>query len=630
MKKAFLLFLVIFLAFPFLVYAVKTFVVQETEKLSLIPDATDPDSDKLAFYYSPPLDKDGEWQTAYGDAGQYAATVTVSDGMKNASNDILIIVNRKEEAPAIDSFNPQESTLNINERERMNFSVSASDLNKDSLSYEWLVDGYKAKDGIGFAYETNYQSAGSHKIAVVVSDGNRTVGREWNVNVAKLDLQGILDNIPDVNANENDIVRLKLPDFGKYGLEYAISEPLGNKNEWQTNYDSAGTYNIRINAEGNGFIGSKSVRVVVNNVDRPPVFETLQNKVISENEELVAPLNANDPDGDNISITANNMPEGAKLEGNIFAWKPSFDTVKKEDFIDKVVDKFTVLSRSFYIQFAAASNDKKIVQNIVVTVKDADRPPVIEDIKPITINEGDTLRIVPNAYDPDGDKVSLSYSGFASKDTYKSNYGDAGNYTVKISASDGMLEISKIVHVNILHVERGPVFDRINGIKANEGEQIAILLNAYSPEGRAINYSMDNQPEDSSFKGNVFLWAPGYGVAGKGETKKFSLVFAASDGRIQSRQIANAEIKDKNRPPRIINSSGNAAARVNKPVMMHVNAVDDDGDQLAYTWKFGFLESYQATPIHQRIFRTRGVKTVKIIVSDGTDEAEQIINVNVV
>ena len=63
---------------------------------------------------------------------------------------------------------------------------------------------------------------------------------------------------------------------------------------------------------------------------------------------------------------------------------------------------------------------------------------------------------------------------------------------------------------------------------------------------------------------------------------------------------------------------------------MSVKAVDDDGDELAYTWDFGFFEKYRATPLHQRIFTTSGTKIVKVIVSDGTDETEQLINVNVV
>ena len=42
------------------------------------------------------------------------------------------------------------------------------------------------------------------------------------------------------------------------------------------------------------------------------------------------------------------------------------------------------------------------------------------------------------------------------------------------------------------------------------------------------------------------------------------------------------------------------------------------------------FDKYKGTQKHQRIFTTRGTKQVKVIVSDGIDKTEQMINVNVV
>ena len=65
-------------------------------------------------------------------------------------------------------------------------------------------------------------------------------------------------------------------------------------------------------------------------------------------------------------------------------------------------------------------------------------------------------------------------------------------------------------------------------------------------------------------------------------------------------------------------------------MLIFVKAADEDDDALSYTWSFGFFEKYKATAAHQRIFTSRGAKAVKVIVSDGTDSVEQVINVNVV
>ena len=542
----------------------------------------------------------------------------------------MLVVKKKEECPKIDSFSPPQDDLNIKEAESVNFEVSASDLNKDELSYEWLLDNKKIKYGQKFSYDTTYNDAGTNKVSVTVSDGTTSTSKEWNDNVENVDVEGLLNNIQDVAINENDAVKLNLPDFEKYGLAYSISEPVGNKNEWKTNYNDAGTYEIKVHAEGKGFSGDKIVKVVVNDADRVPVFESVGNKYISEDEELRIMLNANDPDGDEVTFSASNMPADAKLEGNVFTWKPGYNTIRKEDFVDRLMDKFRVLSKSFYIQFAASSKDKKIVQNVIVTVKDVNRAPVIDDMEPIIINEGDALKIAPKAYDPDGDKITLSYSGFVNKDNYKSNFGDAGTYYAKVTASDGLLEASKFVQIIIKHVNRAPAFEKINDVKAREGDNIAVLLNANDPDGDEITYSIDNPPEGSSLKGNAFFWAIGYDIANKKETKEFNLVFAASDGKAETRQIAKIAIADRNRAPRIIDATKSIVAKANQPALMFVKAVDDDGDELAYTWDFGFFEKYKATPLHQRIFTTPGTKTVKVIVSDGIDSVEQLINVIVI
>src|SRR3989338_1836062 len=257
MKKRILVFLIIFLAFPALVFSIKEFTVQETEKISLQADATDPDRDKLTTTYTLPLNEKGEWQTNYGDAGEYKSTITVSDGIRSDSQDVLIVVKKKEESPKIEFFAPERDVIIIRETDSINFTVSASDANKDALSYFWVLDGKNVKEGQDFSYATEYGDSGTHKITAVVSDGTEEARKEWDVDVEKVDVKSLLYGIPDVTVNENEAVKLKLPDFEKYGLGYSISEPVGSKNEWRTSYDDDGAYEVKVHAEGSGFSGDK-------------------------------------------------------------------------------------------------------------------------------------------------------------------------------------------------------------------------------------------------------------------------------------------------------------------------------------------------------------------------------------
>src|SRR3989338_3573420 len=111
MKKRIILFLIMFVSLIYPAYSLKVFEINETEKLSIGLEAEDPDADKLTYTFTEPLDKKGEWQTNYGDAGEYKTIISVSDGVNEASEEVLIIVHKKEEKPVIGSFIPKEGSL---------------------------------------------------------------------------------------------------------------------------------------------------------------------------------------------------------------------------------------------------------------------------------------------------------------------------------------------------------------------------------------------------------------------------------------------------------------------------------------------------------------------------------------
>ena len=122
-------------------------VVQETDLVNLVPKAEDPDKNAILSYtFTSPISDNGEWQTSYGDSGEYTVTVTVSDGEAATSRDVLLIVNKKEESPTIDKSTPLESSLAIDETQSIDFSVTASDLNRDNLAYKWKLDGNEVGD----------------------------------------------------------------------------------------------------------------------------------------------------------------------------------------------------------------------------------------------------------------------------------------------------------------------------------------------------------------------------------------------------------------------------------------------------------------------------------------------------
>ncbi|MBI2661377.1 hypothetical protein HYX09_03875, partial [Candidatus Woesearchaeota archaeon] len=323
-RKVILLLIIALMAFA-PAYALRNLTYSETEKVALSPIVADPDNDAIEIEYSPPLDANGEWQTDYGDAGQYNITLTVSDGENRVAEELLLVISRKEEPPVIISSAPAEEEIEVDEGGSVKASIGAQDPNKDRLRYSWLLDGDDVAEAMEFTYKPGYSDAGDHVLVVVISDQASEIRREWKIKVNNADFEGIIGAISDIIVDEGETARIDIPDLGKHGLKYEISEPIGQDNYWKTGYDDAGMYNVNLRFYKEGIELAKNIAVSVHNVDRPPKFAPIDAKSVPEGSELSMELKAEDPDGDVIIFSSDSLPEGARIEGNAFIWTPGFD-----------------------------------------------------------------------------------------------------------------------------------------------------------------------------------------------------------------------------------------------------------------------------------------------------------------
>ncbi|GAG14977.1 unnamed protein product, partial [marine sediment metagenome] len=259
----------------------------------------------------------------------------------------------------------------------------------------WELDGKIVSEEESYTYNADYGDAGQHKIDILISDGEEEQENEWTLTVNKVDRKELLDGIGGIRVHEQDIVELSLPDFKKYNLEYTISEPIGDDNYWQTGYDDAGTYPITITIKDREFSASKDVDVVVIDQDRPPIFKPIANAWLKENQKVTIEFEANDPDNDEIEFYMEPLLNGASLKGNKFEWVTNYDTVNKEGGLDKTLNKFHLLYKPFEITFTAKSKGSEAKQSVLIMVKDVNRAPVLTELYPITVDEGQEVIIEP-------------------------------------------------------------------------------------------------------------------------------------------------------------------------------------------------------------------------------------------
>ena len=184
---------------------------------------------------------------------------------------------------------------------------------------------------------------------------------------------------------------------------------------------------------------SKDVTVVVENVNRAPIIATVDDVTVLEGERINVNVLAADPDKDEITLSfsppLNQNGEWQTEEGDAGI----FDvTVTATDGMESAEKSFTV------------------------TVESRNKAPVIKIDDAVEVRETETVVLEPVVTDPDGDEVTVTYTGWMTSESYTTTYEDGNDdpneYSVVIIATDGTSQTSKEVTVRVFNKNRPPEF----------------------------------------------------------------------------------------------------------------------------------------------------------------------------
>src|SRR3989338_6628042 len=588
----------------------------ETDYIRLRPAAYEPDNDSLTYFFEPPLSRQGDWQTTYGDAGTYHTKVMVSDGRLLSTINVTLVIHKKNEVPVIRSKTPLSSDLFLRDGDSLFFRIDATDVNKDTLSIEWRLDGKYIGVGNYYTYATDYYSGGDHEIPVSLFDGKNTIRESWRVEVDDFDRSSLLNSFSNVTVNETDTIILQLPDFERYLLRATISPPFQDSDRWETNYGDAGLYPIRIFvSDERNFTAEKIFWIDVQNLDRPPRLAQSRFN-LREGEEYSLAIFGEDPDKEDVRITFAGLPAGAEWNGTYLIWKPSYDLVTPQNVVDEIGKRLLTLNREFPISANLISNLSSVRQEIILRIFHVNRRPVLNPIKPLQIAEGEETVISLSATDPDFDALSYTFSGIIPRNNYRIGYDMAGVHQVKATVSDGFLTDSKWVQVTITNTNRPPVLKGIPSAETSEGKEVRISLDAIDPDGDTLSYSVSPMPPESYFDENTFVWMPDLDTVAS--DSQISMTFAVSDGNASSAQNVSIRVKNVNRPQQLLHASQDQRAYSTfENVYFDVDAIDSDGDLLNYSWRTSLLGSIEANDTLIINYESPGEKTVAVQISDG-------------
>ena len=252
--------------------------------------------------------------------------------------------------------------------------------------------------------------------------------------------QAECDELPSRTVTEGDIVsfsNLEATDPDGDPLTYTFYPPLNEDGQWQTEQGDAGVYLLTITVSDGVNNVSRDVLVTVEERNRAPVIGDVGDVTITAGDTVSYPVSVSDPDGDNLTVT---FSEPLSNEGE---WQTTTDDVG-----------------TYEIDIVASDGRLSVSKNFILRVVRGNDAPVIEDLpETLTVEEGDTVTLEPSIFDPNGDNVTVSYSGWMTSSTYTTTYDDAGVHTVNVTADDGEEITVESVEITVEDVNRPPVFD---------------------------------------------------------------------------------------------------------------------------------------------------------------------------
>ncbi len=177
--------------------------------------------------------------------------------------------------------------------------------------------------------------------------------------------------------------------------------------------------------------------------NRAPVLAAIGNKSATLRQTLTFTVNAADADGNALAYSASSLPAGATFSTGTrqFSWKPSLTQ-----------------AGNYSVTFSATDGTASDSETIAVSVTGTNRAPVFSAIGSRSVRAGQRLSFTANATDADGDAITYSASGLPSGAKFDAakrifmwtpTVGQAGKYTITLSATDGALTGKTTVTVNV-------------------------------------------------------------------------------------------------------------------------------------------------------------------------------------
>lgn len=275
---------------------VKTFV--EGEFIKVLPRGYDPDGDQLSYTFTPPLNAHGEWQTKAGDAGTYKVTVSASDGKSVVQRKLVLVVTPTNAPPTLEGLQDlvvQEGDL-----------VTLKPVVQDSEGKQVTVR-YSTPLTAEGTWQTDYNDAGSYRVAIVADDGVRQTTKEITIVVEPKNHLPVLKNkdaLKEITVVEGEtvIVDPETSDLDGDVVKVTFGSPLGSDGTWETSSGDAGEYAVELTLSDGIDEVVETLKIYVDATNHVPQIRSVADLTVQETDLVTVEVEVSDLDGDILTV----------------------------------------------------------------------------------------------------------------------------------------------------------------------------------------------------------------------------------------------------------------------------------------------------------------------------------------
>jgi hypothetical protein len=295
---------------------------------------------------------------------------------------------------------------------------------------------------------------------------------------------------------------------------------------------------------------------------------------------------------------------------------PEEESEEELDLLDEIAEIERQLEENDLVgeELSGESLDPAVIEEIIEVENPTEGDNSLADAFKIYVKENDLVQLKATIVDPDKDEVSYTYSPpLDANGKWKTNYGDEGEYSVVVEATDGIHTTRQEV---ILIVERLNVVPMIKAVAdtiAKEGDIINFKPEVSDPNGDEVTVTVSEPLALGSFETD-------HNSAGQ-----YNIVVVASDGELESETSFLLTIEDINQLPTITNVE-DLILKEGETVHLEPLIEDIDGDEVLVT----ISEPIGNDGVWETGFTDNGQYTITITANDGKDEIQGFIAVTVI